>query len=381
MEALILVDLQYDFMPGGALAVPRGDEVVPLANQLSARFELVIASQDWHPPGHRSFASQHPGHKPGDVIDLEGLEQRLWPDHCVQDTHGAELHHDLDQAWIERIFQKGADPSIDSYSAFYDNAHRRATGLGDYLNDKGVTKVFLMGLATDYCVKFSALDAIDLGFQVVVIGDGCRGIDVNPGDIEKAMREMSGKGATLIDSRNLMPESKPSDGVLGRGRFLTLRRRGSWEFVERPNVAEVAVLFAVTEDGKAVLVEQYREPVQSRTIEWPAGLVGDEEGRDGEDLLQGANRELEEETGFRAGELRIVETGPSSAGLSSEIITFIRASKLEKVGEGGGVAGENIQVHLIALAEVDAWLRSCIQEGCLIDPKVYAGLFLLQREL
>lgn len=204
MDALILVDLQYDFMPGGALAVPEGDKVVPLANQLVEQFGLVVASQDWHPPDHRSFASQHPGKKPGDVIDLEGLEQHLWPDHCVQNTHGAELHQDLDQSKIERVFQKGEDPSIDSYSTFFDNAHRRATGLGDYLKGRGVTKVFLMGLATDYCVKFSALDARELGFQVSVIGDGCRGIDVKEGDVENAIRQMLAKGATLVHSRRLL---------------------------------------------------------------------------------------------------------------------------------------------------------------------------------
>ena len=210
MDALILVDLQYDFMPGGALAVPQGDQVVPLANQLAARFELVVASQDWHPPGHRSFASQHPGKKPGDVIDLEGLKQRLWPDHCVQGTHGAELHRDLDRSRIERVFQKGTDPGIDSYSTFYDNAHGRATGLGDYLKDRGVTKIFVMGLATDYCVKFSALDAVGLGFQAALIEDGCRGIDVNPGDIEKAIEEMLQRGVVLTDSRRLSPDSKPA---------------------------------------------------------------------------------------------------------------------------------------------------------------------------
>ena len=212
MEALILIDLQYDLMPGGALPVPQGDQVVPLANQLASRFELVVASQDWHPPDHRSFASQHGGKKPGDVIMLEGLEQRLWPDHCVQNTHGAKLHQDLDRSKIERVFQKGTDPIIDSYSAFYDNAHRRATGLGGYLKDKGVRKVFVMGLATDYCVKFSALDAIELGFQVTLIGDGCRGIDANPGDIEKAIEEMLRKGAVLTNSRRLLPESERAGG-------------------------------------------------------------------------------------------------------------------------------------------------------------------------
>lgn len=171
----------------------------------------------------------------------------------------------------------------------------------------------------------------------------------------------------------------PSDGILGEGRFLTLRRRKSWEFVERPKVADVAVLVATTPDGKAVFVEQYREPVASRTIEWPAGLVGDEEAHDGEELLAAANRELEEETGFRAGELEILQKSPSSAGLTSEIITFIRAAKLEKVGEGGGVEGENIKVHLPPLAEADAWLDARVKEGFLIDPKVYVGLYFLHR--
>jgi nicotinamidase/pyrazinamidase len=212
MDALILVDLQYDFMPGGALAVPEGGEVVPIANRLAKQFALVVASQDWHPRGHRSFASQHPGKKPGDVIDLDGLQQHLWPDHCVQHTHGAKLHQDLDQSNIERVFQKGEDPSIDSYSTFFDNAHRRATGLGDFLKKKGVTKVFLMGLATDYCVKFSALDAIELGFEVTVISDGCRGIDVRPGDVENALQQILGKGATLTLSRRLLQDLKVDSG-------------------------------------------------------------------------------------------------------------------------------------------------------------------------
>jgi ADP-ribose pyrophosphatase len=170
------------------------------------------------------------------------------------------------------------------------------------------------------------------------------------------------------------------DSILGEGRFLTLRRRKTWEFVERPKVADVAVLIATTPDGRAVFVEQYREPVESRTIEWPAGLVGDEDGRDGEELLEAANRELEEETGFRAGVLEVLQKSPSSAGLTSEIITLIRATKLEKIGDGGGIEGENIKVHLPPLVEADAWLEARLEEGFLVDPKVYAGLFFLGRE-
>ncbi len=201
MSALILVDLQNDFMPGGALAVPGGDAVIPVANQLAGTFDLVMATQDWHPPGHGSFASQHPGKVPGEAVELDGLHQELWPDHCVQGTRGAELHSGLDTVQITRVFHKGTDPRIDSYSAFFDNAHRKSTGLTDYLKKNGVSEVYLMGLATDYCVKFSVLDAVKLGFKTNVIEDGCRGIDLQPGDVNKAIAEMEAAGAVIVSSK------------------------------------------------------------------------------------------------------------------------------------------------------------------------------------
>ena len=200
MSALILVDLQNDFMPGGALAVPDGDAVIAVANRLVQSFDLVVATQDWHPPGHGSFASQHRGKNPGDTVELDGLRQELWPDHCVQGTSGAELHADLDVRRITRVFQKGTDSRIDSYSTFFDNAHRKSTGLADYLKQKGVSEVYLMGLATDYCVKFSVLDAVELGFQANVIQDGCRGIDLQAGDVSKAIDEMKTAGAVIVSS-------------------------------------------------------------------------------------------------------------------------------------------------------------------------------------
>ena len=200
MSALILVDLQNDFMPGGALAVPDGDAVIPVANRLAQSFDLVVATQDWHPPGHGSFASQHPGKNPGDTVELDGLRQELWPDHCVQGTSGAELHDGLDVRRITRIFQKGTDPRIDSYSTFFDNAHLKSTGLGDYLKEKEVSEVYLMGLATDYCVKFSVLDAVELGFKANVIQDGCRGIDLQAGDVSKAIDEMKTAGVVIVSS-------------------------------------------------------------------------------------------------------------------------------------------------------------------------------------
>ena len=172
----------------------------------------------------------------------------------------------------------------------------------------------------------------------------------------------------------------PSDGVLGTGRYLQLRRRNRWEFVEHKGVTGVVVLVAVTAEHEAVLVEQYREPVQAKMIEWPAGLVGDEEASDNETMLDAARRELEEETGFRARRFDILGTGPSSGGLTSEIVTFLRASGLERVAQGGGVGGENIRVHLVPLSQVDSWLSQRAGEGFLIDPKVYAGLYFLSKQ-
>ncbi len=194
MKALILIDLQNDFMPGGALAVPGGDEVVATANRMVRRFEHVVATQDWHPADHHSFASQHPGKSPGDIIELDGLPQTLWPDHCVQETAGADLHRGLDISRVEAFIQKGSDCLLDSYSAFFDNAHRRETGLHEHLKSAGVDEVYLMGLATDYCVRFSALDAVGLGLRTHVIRDGCRGIELEPGAISRAWKEMAAAG-------------------------------------------------------------------------------------------------------------------------------------------------------------------------------------------
>ena len=203
MKALIIVDVQNDFLPGGALPVPRGDEVVPLANALQIKFELVVATQDWHPPDHGSFAANHPGKKPGDRIMLDGIEQILWPVHCVQNTSGAKFAPGLETKRFARVFQKGIDPKIDSYSTFFDNAHRRATGLGDYLKERGVTDIYICGLALDYCVKYSVLDACQLGLKASVIADACRGIDLAPGDVDLAIKEMQASGASVLQSGDL----------------------------------------------------------------------------------------------------------------------------------------------------------------------------------
>ena len=204
MKALILVDIQNDFVPGGALAVPEGDKIIPIVNRLQKFFDLIVATQDWHPASHGSFASNHKGKKPGDTIELEGLQQILWPDHCIQNTRGAEFVPHLDTSRFAKIFHKGTDPSIDSYSTFFDNAHRKSTGLKNFLKEKGAKEIYIAGLATDYCVKYSALDAIPLGFRTFVIEDACRGVNLKPGDTEKAIREMRNAGAIIVQSYEIL---------------------------------------------------------------------------------------------------------------------------------------------------------------------------------
>jgi nicotinamidase/pyrazinamidase len=201
MRALLLVDIQNDFCPGGALAVPHGDEVVAVANRLGPRAKLVVATQDWHPPNHGSFASTHPGKKPFEMGELSGAGQVLWPDHCVQETPGAAFHAGLTVP-IARVVRKGTNPAIDSYSGFFDNG-RADTGLTEYLRQQGVRELAVLGLATDYCVRATALDAIGLHFGVVLVEDGCRGVEREPGDVQRALDEMRGRGVRIMDSHTV----------------------------------------------------------------------------------------------------------------------------------------------------------------------------------
>lgn len=197
MKALLLIDIQNDFMPGGALAVPGGDEVIPVVNALMPQFELIVATQDWHPADHGSFAANHPGREVFEVVDLDGLPQTLWPVHCVQHTGGALFAPGLDTRRIDRVFTKGMNPKIDSYSGLFDNGHRASTGLGEWLREKGVTHLTVAGVATDYCVKFTVLDALGAGFTVEVAAAACRGVNLSPGDAEKAIEEMRAAGAVI----------------------------------------------------------------------------------------------------------------------------------------------------------------------------------------
>ncbi|MCR9101843.1 MAG: bifunctional nicotinamidase/pyrazinamidase [bacterium] len=204
MRALICVDIQNDFCPGGSLEVKEGDQVIPVANKLMEHFDLVVATQDWHPANHKSFAAMHPWRYPGDVIDLNGLQQILWPIHCVQGSFGAEFAPGLNTDAFEAVFVKGTDTEIDSYSGFFDNGHRKATGLGDYLKEKGVDEVYILGLALDVCVKFTVLDALGLGFKTYLVEDGCRGVNLNEGDSDKALSEMREKGAIIAQSDQII---------------------------------------------------------------------------------------------------------------------------------------------------------------------------------
>lgn len=198
-DLLLVVDVQNDFCPGGALAVSEGDAVVPVVNRLGERFQHVALTQDWHPPGHRSFASTHPGRKPFETIELDYGAQTLWPDHCVQDTPGAAFHPRLHLPRAELVLRKGFRPAIDSYSAFYENDRVTPTGLAFYLRERGFTRLFLVGLATDFCVYYSAIDARRHGFSVVVIEDGCRGIDL-AGSLAAALRAMAEAGVERLTS-------------------------------------------------------------------------------------------------------------------------------------------------------------------------------------
>jgi nicotinamidase/pyrazinamidase len=196
-DVLLVVDIQNDFCPRGALSVPRGDEVVPLVNRLARRFRHVLLTQDWHPPDHRSFASSHPGRRAFETITLSYGEQVLWPDHCVQGTPGAAFRSDLSIAHAELVLRKGYHHDIDSYSAFYENDRRTPTGLSGYLSERGLKRVFLAGLAFDFCVRYSAEDAHRRGFDVLVLEDACRGIDVD-GSVAATYKSLNERGVACI---------------------------------------------------------------------------------------------------------------------------------------------------------------------------------------
>jgi nicotinamidase/pyrazinamidase len=369
MRALILVDIQNDFLPGGSLAVPGGDEVIAVANRLMPNYDLVVATQDWHPPTHRSFAVNHPGRETFEVIEWQGAPQVLWPEHCVQESAGADFPAGLDRSRIQHVVAKGVDPDVDSYSAFFDNARQRATGLEDWLRQHGVDEVHLVGLATDYCVRATALDAVRLGFRTVVFRDGCRGVNQQPGDSDRAFAEMTEQGVIVTDS-----SASPATPVtmVHRGKHLSFVARGTWEFVTRNTQRPAVGIVAITRDERVLLVEQRRPAVNEPVIELPAGLVGDSAGSEHEPLLLAAQRELLEETGYEAARWTELVTGYSSPGLTDEAIVLFLAEELSRVNAGGGVEAEQITVHEVPLPQVLSWLEA---RGARADLKLLAGLY------
>jgi nicotinamidase/pyrazinamidase len=376
-QALIIVDLQPDFLPGGPLAVPEGDAIIPTVLALMERFEVVVATQDWHPREHGSFAANHSDRTPGEVIDLHGLAQILWPVHCVQDTNGAGLVPELQAraGKLAAVFRKGTDPTVDSYSGFFDNGRRKATGLGEWLRAQGVSSVVICGLALDYCVKFTALDALSLGFETTLVRDAVRAVNLQPGDDERALAELRAAGAKIVDSSTLLEPVS----VIGEGRWLRLVKRGRWEYAQRVVGVTAAVIVAVTNDDEMILIEQPRPAVGGVVLELPAGLIGDIAGAEDESPELAAARELEEETGYRPGRLERVAAGTSTAGLSDERLIVYVAYDVERVGDGGGDEHEDIAVHLVPLATVEDFLAARERAGVVIDLKVWAGLYFARR--
>jgi len=206
-SALLVIDVQRDFCPGGALEVRDGDAVVPVINRISREFATVVATRDWHPADHISFASSHPGKKVLETVYIGGITQVLWPAHCMAGSPGADFHPELDHAPISLIVHKGKNSGMDSYSAFFENDRKTSTGLAGWLRELGIQELAVCGLATDYCVKFSVLDALALGFQVRVVSDAVRGVDLPAGSADEALREMRERGASVMTSENLHPSS------------------------------------------------------------------------------------------------------------------------------------------------------------------------------
>jgi len=203
MKALLVVDIQNDFCPGGALAVPNGDSIIPVVNNLIEHYDVIVQTQDWHPHGHSSFASSHDGKDPFDTIEMDYGTQVLWPDHCVQGSKGAEFHKDLNTQKSQVIIRKGFRKAIDSYSTFFENDQKTTTGLSGYLKQRGITDLYTVGLATDFCVKWSILDGIDEGFTMHIVEDAVKGIDLN-GSLDEAWDEMKKKGVKVTQSKDIL---------------------------------------------------------------------------------------------------------------------------------------------------------------------------------
>lgn len=206
MEALIIVDVQNDFLPGGSLEVKDGNQIIPTINELQNRFDFIVATQDWHPENHGSFAANNPRKNIGEMIELNGVQQILWPVHCVQNSKGSDFHKDLTRKNWTAVFQKGTNTMVDSYSGFYDNNKQGDTGLGNFLKENEISKVFICGLAADYCVKFTVMDALELGFKTYLITDATKAVNLREGDFERSLDEVKNAGANLVTAKQVIEE-------------------------------------------------------------------------------------------------------------------------------------------------------------------------------
>ena len=340
MKALIVVGVQDDSLPGGCRSGPASDRVATVADEAMELFDLVVAVRDPRPADLRA-----------------------------RSTPGAELALGLNADRIDKVFHMETDRGVDNHSGCASNSRQTAAEIGDYLRARGVDEVHVLGPAADCRVKITALDVAALGFATCFIIDGCRGVQLSTDDVETAVREMRAAGVKI---RSLADGLETE--VVWEGRYLRMVRRGDWEYAQRTNAATTVGIVAVTDDGKLVLVEQDRKPLDQRVVELPAGLVGDVPGREDESPEEAATEELRVETGYQADEMTWLFDGVVSGGLTDETVTLIRARGLTKVGPGGGDEREDITVHEIPVAELGAWLQGWRAAGAGVDLRVYAAL-------
>ena len=311
--ALLIVDIQNDFLPGGALAAPGGDQIVSLVNQLMPEYDLVVATQDWHPIDHESFAANHDGREVGDVIDLHGLQQVLWPIHCIEGSPGAEFAPALDSHRFDHVVRKGMDRAVDSYSGFFDNGHRNPSGLAHYLRGQDVSHVHVVGIATDYCVKYTTLDALAEGFETTLIEDACRGVDLNPGDVEQALIECKAAGASISNTAEILGDTMVLYRPVGPEelRLLEARDFAAWP----PRLPEQPIFYPVTTEAYAEqITREWNLPAdgsayvtrfevrKSFIVAYPRKIVG---GRQHEELWIPAD-ELDELNANLIGPIEVV---------------------------------------------------------------------------
>lgn len=356
--ALIIVDIEGDFLPEGALGVKGAHELVPVAQGLAPHYDVKIATLEIHPENHISFAK--------------------WGAHCVAGTKGAELHPGIASIPGLVVFTKGEDPEVDSPSGLRDDKGR-STGLHEFLQKEGVTHLDVMGLVTDVCVKATTLDSISMGYQTRLLAFASRAININPGDEDAALKEVQQAGGTIVHTAPEWTDRNPPE-MLYSTPYLVLKRKRDWIYVSRTKGNGAVGIIAITEENKVLLVEQLRVPLGRNSIELPAGLVGDR--TEGETPLEAAHKELLEETGYTAAVMEPFGAPLcGAAGLSDETIQLFVASGLKKVAAGGGTETENIVVHEIPLKYYMRWLLDQQALGKVTDSKTLAlpGILLYKE--